>query len=194
MLRVGKQGGVHACSAQCATLFFVGGRKCIAAGREEKELGFSSGPRSPFFIQHALESGQFFWLDDQDLSGVGAAPPYGPESRPRPRLRPRRAANAWLGRQRATTTRMGRQRRIGPQGRSGPKYFNFFPGILFSISRNWKTRNEIRKTVQKIQNYIFPVIENFRDIYGLFFIPLRTLVLLFIFYAIFPVNYETNVG
>jgi hypothetical protein len=37
--------------------------------------------------------------------------------------------------------------------------------FLFPEIRNTK---EIRKTVQKIQNYIFPVIENFRDIYGLF--------------------------
>jgi hypothetical protein len=71
-------------------------------------------------------------------------------------------------------------------GQNGQQRQFFFPANFFLFSG-------IRKTVQKIQNYIFSVIENFRDIYGLFFIPLRTLVLLFIFYAIFPVNYETNV-
>jgi hypothetical protein len=87
----------------------------------------------------------------------------------------------------STAPRLGRQHGWAKMASKD----NFFSSEFFLFSGIKK--KEIRKTVQKIQNYIFSVIENFRDIYGLFFIPLRTLVLLFIFYAIFPVNYETNV-
>jgi hypothetical protein len=54
---------------------------------------------------------------------------------------------------------------------AGPKWpakTIFFPANSFYFLELKKKEKEIRKTVQKIQNYIFSVIENFRDIYGLF--------------------------
>jgi hypothetical protein len=51
-------------------------------------------------------------------------------------------------------------------------YFIFFllQRILNSFLICWKKKNrqKIRKIVKKIQKYFFPVIENLRDIYGLF--------------------------
>jgi hypothetical protein len=138
---------------------FVGGPKCIAAGREEKELGFSSGPRSPFFIQHALESGPLIWLDGQNQCGEGSSPAHGLDARPRPRLWPGRTTfsptvamraswtkRGWAasecGWARAPLPRPGRMGRsvVGLNGRPSHLVSHIFPAIIFLIPGIRKAR------------------------------------------------------
>jgi hypothetical protein len=58
----------------------------------------------------------------------------------------------------------------GPPARLGQMARkDFFFSDFFKKSELVKQKMKLKKIVQKIHNYIFPVIENFRDIYGLFY-------------------------
>jgi hypothetical protein len=125
-------------------------------------------------------------------------------------LRPGRATTGRLGRQSHLGASFPRVRAcapssFGPQspGRAGPWWAklkanqaasqgpyghsifsdSFFPSLEIV---------KLDKKYRKLQKYIFLSCRKLQRILD-YFIPLRTLVLLFIFYAIFPVNYETNV-
>jgi hypothetical protein len=96
---------------------------------------------------------------------------------------------------------MGRQRAAGPHGqtRGGPNKAepggrpgrngsNFFFWNLFFYFQKLETVQKI----QKILRNIFPVIENYRYIYGLFY-SAAYFGTLFSILCNFSVNYETNV-
>jgi hypothetical protein len=86
----------------------------------------------------------------------------------------------------------------GPSGRPGrfglsifQRNYEFFYYFLELV--NSKEISKIVKKIQKILETFFSDEENYREYFGLFYIPLRTLVHFCLYFMQFSVNYETNV-
>jgi hypothetical protein len=111
-------------------------------------------------------------------------PHVGPNTWPRPRLRPGRVDALLQQAERAASARLR-------QMASHDIFFSFFQRILLFYFMKLENRKEIRKTVKKILEIFFSVIENYTDIYGPFY-SVAYFGTFYLYFMQFSVDYETN--